>query len=310
MRRPPCRSPRWDPVSAGIYQAGPRVKRHVSFVPGWPTAVMLRSVATCTVLSTAVPVWRPLPREPAGVPSRGAIRGESVRGGLAPLSQEDSAKSELAEVRRRRAREFRFPARSAGRIREGASFLALVALPGDIPATAPSWVRMVRGAEHRACRSGRGAIRGESVRGGLAPLSQEDSAKSELAEVRRRRAREFRFPARSAGRIREGASFLALVALTGDIPATAPSRVRMVRGAEHRGAGLETGVPGRRAAGERRDGRGAEHRGAGLETGVPYGQRPLVDFLRMRPLLFMRPTVFPTRMSFAFSMSASFAQAM
>ena len=49
---------------------------------------------------------------------------------------------------------------------------------------------------------------------------------------------------------------------------------------------------------------------AGLETGVPYGQRPRVDFLRMRPLLFMRPTVFPARISFAVSMSASFAQAM
>ena len=50
-------------------------------------------------------------------------------------------------------------------------------------------------------------------------------------------------PARSAGRTREGASVLVFVAPPRNIPATAPSRVRVVRGAEHRGAGLETGVP-------------------------------------------------------------------
>ena len=48
-----------------------------------------------------------------------AISGESVKGGY-PLSQDGNDQSELAAARRRRAREFRLPARSAGRIPDGA----------------------------------------------------------------------------------------------------------------------------------------------------------------------------------------------
>ena len=47
-------------------------------------------------------------------------RGESVKGGLPPsLSQINNDQSELAAARRRRAREFRLPARSAGRSGDG-----------------------------------------------------------------------------------------------------------------------------------------------------------------------------------------------
>ena len=62
-----------------------------------------------------------------------------------PLSQKDSAKSELAEARDKRAREFRFPARSAGRFGRGlAPATGLVALPFAEASPLPD--RMVRGA--------------------------------------------------------------------------------------------------------------------------------------------------------------------
>ena len=49
-----------------------------------------------------------------------ACSGESVKGGKFPLSQDNNDQSELAAARRRCAREFRLPARSAGRIPDGA----------------------------------------------------------------------------------------------------------------------------------------------------------------------------------------------
>ena len=62
-----------------------------------------------------------------------AISGESVKGGD-PLSQDGKDQSELAAARRRRAREFRLPARSAGAVRKGGSPPTqphFVSLPGS-----------------------------------------------------------------------------------------------------------------------------------------------------------------------------------
>ena len=64
-----------------------------------------------------------------------AISGESVKGGY-PLSQDGNDQSELAAARRRRAREFRLPARSAGRTPDGAPWgLQAFCAVGD------AWVR-------------------------------------------------------------------------------------------------------------------------------------------------------------------------
>ena len=82
-------------------------------------------------------------------------------------------------------------------------------LAGSAWLTAPRRQRMADRAKQMAanrrfaaCVSG-----GECVKGGLAPLSQESNDASELAAARRRRARKFRCPARSAGRFGRGALF-------------------------------------------------------------------------------------------------------
>ena len=232
------------------------------------------------------------------------VFGGMCERGDSPLSQKGNDKSELAEARRRRAREFRFRREAPGGPRTGPQLqpeLRPKAIPDQGPVRGP--LRTWRGAASSAqvsrsrampvwrpalhCSgtpSGPGAEGGvvlptrhlvwaavsqarkkqwqrtlfaARVFGGMcergdSPLSQKGNDKSELAEARRRRAREFRFAARSAGRSPDGASTptgttTESYSRSRPRPGTAPDLAwRSVVGAGFalpRDAGLETGAP-------------------------------------------------------------------
>ena len=221
------RTPSWRVVclsaGPGVIGAGFALPR----VPGPTGRTARRSAFPC--LRPALPVWRPPPGALAAFLCYGrfveAVRcrarkkdwqrtsfaavdfGGKCERGLPPFTINND-KSELAAARLRRARKFRFPARSGAVL--GRSPNLIEPDESDLPhAMAPSKERpldlICRARKKDWQRTSFAAVDfGGKCERGLPPFTINND-KSELAAARLRRARKFRFPARSAGRFLDGA---------------------------------------------------------------------------------------------------------
>lgn len=136
--------------------------------------------------------------EPCSLPASSG--GKCERGG-SPLSQEEGIEgSEFAEVRRRRAREFRSPALSAGWSGRGAFVCSgggdWTRYPAKSPALLARRSRHADGSERVRCPRDWG----ESVKGGCPPVHKKPESTNRNSPPRAaRRAREFRFRCEAPG---------------------------------------------------------------------------------------------------------------
>ena len=166
--------------------------------PGGPgTGRPVRHANVATTPTPMRPVPGPLEAKPAHPRRR---RGESVKGGTPPFTKTTTSnRNSPPRAAPRRAREFRFPARSAGRSGNGAPHQT------HQRPTTPTRMRPVPGPlEAKPAHPRR--RRGESVKGGTPPFTKTTTSnRNSPPRAAPRRAREFRFPARSAGRSGNGA---------------------------------------------------------------------------------------------------------
>ena len=150
-----------------------------------------------------------------------ARSGESVKGGGSPFHKKKGSMHRNSPPRAiRRAREFRCPARSAGRSGRGACLpevWQLDVIPAECPPSEPlrfptgkagqvrgEWPREKKTDGSERCSLP--ARSGESVKGGGSPFHKKKGSMHRNSPPRAiRRAREFRCPARSAGRSGRGA---------------------------------------------------------------------------------------------------------
>ena len=143
--------------------------------------------------------------------------------GAAPFHKKAKSNRNSPPRADRRAREFRFPARSAARSEDGAPFPVPVQLPAPAAGCAPP-----------VPPSTRGGWRGR----GTAPFHKKAKSNRNAPPRADRRAREFRFPARSAARSEDGAPFPVPVQLPAPAAGCAPPVPPSTRG-----VGVEGGPP-------------------------------------------------------------------